>query len=208
MALQPNERELVNYVEQVYLLQGSMPEVSELSLALLIPELQVAAMLGKNEIKEALTKRGITAVGASPGMRLSERQLACANLMLDFTDGRSEKRKLDDIEVTTQEYQAWLRNPVFKNYMQNRAESLLGDHLHTAHTALLDSVRTGDVPALKLYYEMTGRWSGKTVGEMNIQFFMAKVLEVIQRHVEPEQMRAIAAEFEVISQGLPLKELA
>lgn len=205
LPLSINDREVLNFVEQYYLIHGSMPEVNEVSASVLLPESVIITIMQTKHVKEALLARGV--VLASPGNRLSPEQLACANLLLDFTDGRSEKKKLGDLGISTTQYQGWLRNPAFKEYVRRRAEDMLGDNMHTAHTALIDSVRGGDVPALKLYYEMTGRHSSKTVGEMNIQYFMAKVLETIQRHVSPDQMREIAAEFDVLSQIQQPKEL-
>jgi Helix-turn-helix of insertion element transposase len=191
------EDELVTYCEQYALLNGELPSVEKLSAVLLAPESTVELALSKSEVRNALDRRGVLL--QTPGYRLSAEQLAVANTILDFTDGRSEKRKLDDLGVSSAKYQAWLSQPAFQSYIKQRSENLLGNTQHVAHTALVDSVRSGDVQAIKYYNELTGRFSSKSVGEMNVQYFMAKVLEVIQRHCDPDTMRLIAAEFEVIS---------
>ena len=68
--------------------------------------------------------------------------------------------------------------------------------MHEAHLALMDSVASGDVAAIKLYYEMTGRWSSKTVGDMNIEFVLMRILEILQQHIrDPELLERIGNDF-------------
>jgi hypothetical protein len=193
MALGNFEKELVNYVEQYWYLEGKLPSASLIAKELQCSNNTVDAALENSEVITALTNRGIKV----PGSRnhLSPEQLLLANSLLDYSDTRSQKKKLSDLGIPSSKYQAWLKQPAFANYLRTRSEQVLADSLHEANLALVDNVRRGDTSSLKLYYEMVGRWSSKTVSEVNIEFLMMKILEVIQRHVtDPEALTGIAEE--------------
>lgn len=61
---------------------------------------------------------------------LTPLQLAVANTMLDLIDTRSQKKKLQDLGVSTAVYSNWLKDPNFNNYLRTRAENLMGDASH------------------------------------------------------------------------------
>lgn len=109
---------------------------------------------------------------------LTATQLIVANTMLDLVDTRSQKKKLQDLNVSTSTYNSWLRDPVFSKYLHERAEALLGDNMHEAHLALLDKVRAGDTRAISLYYELTGRHVSQSSIAPNQQAFNANSLIV------------------------------
>lgn len=120
---------------------------------------------------------------------LTPMQLVVANTMLDLIDTRSQKKKLQDLNVTTATYNSWLRDPVFSAYLRDRAESLLGDNLHEAHLALLDKVRSGDTRALSLYYEITGRHvsqSGVSPQQQsfNAEFLVTAIIDIVNDEVD------------------------
>ena len=59
-------------------------------------------------------------------------------------------------------------------------------------------VRSGDVPALKFYYEITGRASSPEA--INLKMTMAKMIEAVQKHVkDPAVLQAIASELQGVA---------
>lgn len=162
---------------------------------------KVGRFLKSGIINEALERRGIILADLS---MLRPEQLAAANAILDFSDHRSQKTKLNELGISTTQYAAWLKQPNFQRYVKQRAEALLGDVQHEAHASLLKNVQRGDLNSIKLYYELTGRWSSKTVGDLNVEFLIIKVIESIQKHVrEPEVISAIAEDLNGILNGVP-----
>jgi hypothetical protein len=126
---------------------------------------------------------------------LSAEQLAAANLLLDFSDNRSQAAKLKAIGVSTQRYTAWLRQPAFSGYLRERAEGLINNAQHEAHTSLLRAVQNGRMDAIKYYNEITGRYNPKDQEALNLTAILVKVVEILQIHVkEPEVLRAVAKE--------------
>ncbi len=124
---------------------------------------------------------------------LTGKQLIVANVMLDITDGRSDKKKLQDMGVSTSTYNSWLNDKQFSNYLKARAELLIGNSQHEALLALLDKVKGGDTNAIKLYLEFTGRFTpqgnGTTVNvgvsgtKSDFTAVLITILEIIQEEV-------------------------
>lgn len=150
------------------------------------------------------TSRGMQPIlPRKPTKPLSAEQLAAANLLLDFSDHRSQAAKLKSLGIPTTKYQNWLRIPAFQEYIQYRAEFLLNNTTHEAHTALLKNVQRGNQKAIEFLYEITGRYSRTQQNQQNLAVILVRLVEVIQRHVkDPDTIRAIAAEFnEVVPDG-------
>ena len=161
---------------------------------------KVGRCLQSRTVNEALERRGIVLADIS---LLRPEQLAGANAILDFSDHRSQKTKLNELGISTTQYNGWLKLAAFQRYIKQRAEALLGDVQHEAHAALLKNVQRGDLNSIKLYYELTGRWSSKTVGDLNVEFILIKIIEAVQKHVkDPVAIQAVAEELNGILTGI------
>lgn len=129
---------------------------------------------------------------------LTPLQLKVANAVLNAEDTRSRKKKLQDLGVSVDRYQNWLRDPVFNAYLQKRAEAMFGEMGHEAHLALFDKVRMGDTNAIKLYYELTGRYQpgGKTNDNQaqDFQQMLVSILEIISDEIEDPMVGARIAD--------------
>lgn len=194
MPFTQQEYEVLNFIEQTYLLNRAVPSIEVISERTGVAENRVRKFWEREDFKAALEARGID-LRVQPNDILTAEQLMCANALLDFSDTRSHKKKLSDLKISSQTYQGWLRDPAFQAYMTARAENMLGDVLPEAHMALVDNVRRGDLGSIKLMYEMTGRWSSKTVGDLNVEFLLMKILEAVQKHVtDPTILQNIAEE--------------
>lgn len=122
---------------------------------------------------------------------LTAKQIMAAASLMNLVDTRTVKKKLQDIGVSSTEYAAWLRDPVFREYMQGMGENLIGDNQHEAMLALMDKVTAGDMKAITLYLELTGRYvpanaqnTGPAVGDF--QQFIVRVIEIIVDEVDDQ----------------------
>lgn len=202
MPLTNKQYDLLNFLEQEWLLEGYVP-TKELCVERRICSAQFYDNAYKDaDFREALAQRGISLRGSSdePGSTLSPEQLAVANVLLDRFDNRSRKKKLADMGVNTQTLNGWMRDPAFRDYYTKRAETMFADVVPEARLALMDNVDKGDFQSIKLALEMTGTYSGKTVGELNVEFLMMKIIEVLQKHVSDENVLiAISDELTMLS---------
>lgn len=204
MPLNDKQYGLIVYVEQEYLLNGAIPTADKVQELGLCTKGYYLALLENVEFREQLLARGITLKGGGKqdGI-LTEEQLTVANTMLDLTDNRSRKKKLADLQIATQKWEAWLRDPAFQHYLRTRAENILGDNQHEAHLALLDRVKSGDTGAIKFYYEITGRYVAGSKDSVDVPAILMRILEIIQKHVaDGNTLAAIADEMLTLAAGV------
>lgn len=197
--LSSTEHEFLAYLEQAWLTVGMVPTETKAGSDGFDTAFYKKCIKNK-DFRHAMLARGISLRGldndASPTggpSVLDERQLVAANTMLDLRDNRSQAKKLRELGITTQRWEAWLRDPAFQHYLRTRAENLLGDNLHESHLALLDRVRSGDIHAIKYFNEITGRYVPNANDKADVQAVLLMVLEAIQRHVrDPEVLMALS----------------
>lgn len=193
--LTPDDLDILVFCEQFWNLHGHLPSVDR-AVELGLDAKVYHNTLLKEAFQGALSERGIVlrSVNGSMGLNgfkartLTAEQLAAANTLLDLTDTRSQKKKLQDLSISTTKYQSWLKDPVFKQYLMERAENLLGDNGHEANLALLDSVRSGNIQAIAYFNEMTGRFipeSKRSISRNNVdmQSIVRSVIEIVQQEV-------------------------
>lgn len=191
------EHELLTYLEQFYLMQGSLPTAEVTEAAGVCSPKFFADCFKKQKFREAVLVRGLSLRGldGSPGAGvLTEQQLVVANAMLDLRDNRSQKKKLTEYGISTAKWEAWLRDPVFQNYLRTRAENLLGDNLHESHLALVDRVRTGDINAIKYFNEITGRYTPAANDKADVSAVLFGVVEILQKHLKDANVLSAIAD--------------
>lgn len=198
--LTPNEWAVTNAVEQLFHINQAIPNTDKVAELAGVPESYVEKCFRDSLVVDCLAARGIN-IGSSSDL-LSTEQLAAISVFFDTKDGRSLKKKLNDIGVTTVQWDSWKKEPVFAGHLRQRAEQSLLSNIAETEVALMDSAHRGDISAIKLHLELAGRWSSKTVGELNVEFLLMKILEAAQRTVkDPEMLEAFANEILAISPG-------
>jgi hypothetical protein len=195
------ELQLVTFIDQQYQLTGELLTADRALREFGIPAASMSAALNNKEVKDALVERGIIFERFDKddwtSQSLSPIQLLVANALLDLTDTRSQKKKLQDLNTSTSTYNAWLKDPVFKDYIHKRAEQLIGDNKHEVDMALLDRVRAGDLKAIAYYNEMTGRFvpiSKTQTANIDIGGIIVKVIEIIDECVTNKADKMLVAE--------------
>lgn len=205
--LSKTQYHLVMYLEQAFYRQGLLPSYEAIKHnGISISEEEYNEAWLDPKFVNLLRSRGLpehilTVKQDDPfhGHLLTEKQVQVANILMDTLDKRSRLKKLTELGVTTQTYNQWLKDPVYRSYCLERAEALLQENLPVAHMSLLDRVAQGDMVALKYYYAMTGRYREKSTAgvEVNVQNnygsdTLISIVEIIQKHVkDPELLAAI-----------------
>lgn len=127
---------------------------------------------------------------------LSPLQLVVANSLLDLTDQRSDKKKLQDLGVSTAVYQRWLRDKNFADYLNTVSENLLSSSQHEASLALRDKVKAGDLPSIKFYMEYTERFTSKAdsggTSEKDVTGLLVRILEIVIEECDGETAMRIS----------------
>lgn len=200
--LTPDEWTVTNAVEQLYYLDHKIPDAERVAELAGVSVNYVKKCFQDPVVVDCLSGRGIN-LGASPDL-LSLEQLTAMAVFFDTKDGRSLKKKLNDIGVTTVQWDAWKKDPVFAAHLRQRAEDSLSSNIAETEVALMDSAHRGDISAIKLHLELAGRWSSKTVGELNVEFLLMKILEAAQKTIkDPDMLEAFANEVLAIGSVQP-----
>lgn len=140
-----------------------------------------------------LKERGIT----HEPKYFTPEQVAAITLITNVYDTRSNVAKLAALGVTPEQYNGWMQNPEFKAELQRRAEDILDNIFPDAQAALAKQVTKGNIPALKFYYEITGR--AQSPETVNLKLTMIRVIEAVQKHVkDPAILQAIAQEINAV----------
>lgn len=214
--LTEDELDFVNCLHQHYGIVGKLPTLEECVTDYFYTEAEYEAFMASKQVTAALIERDLIKrpelevtkkgkyVGPPVGdkgkrleKQLTPRQLMVANVMLDLIDARSDKKKLQDLQVSTQTYQRWLADPVFSGYLRERTESFIGNIQHEALLALADKVKAGDTKAIQLYLEFTGRFTSNSGGvnvnvgtggtKADFKSVLLNILEIIQEEVTDKE---------------------
>lgn len=184
----------VGKLPSIVRLKGEFPKVSEAKL--------------KTDLRIAGLKLEAKGYGLSNREYLSPEQLAVANSMLNLADRRSNRKKLDDFGISAAVYANWKKDPIYNAYLRQRSESMLGDAVSDVHLALIEAASNGDVSAMKLFYEITGRHTAGSQQDVNVKTMLVTVIESVQKHVQdPALLQAIAADLQSASGGAIQGEL-
>ncbi len=154
----------------------------------------ISRIIATDEFKIAIEARGVrwqTMLGG-----ISAEQHYAISILFNPTDRRPLAAKLKSAGVTYAKYKAWLKEPTFNNFVQQNAEQMLTDHQADIHTAFLNKAMTGDLPAVKFYYELTGRHSPQANQVIDLQRVVGLLLESVSKHVtDPETLLKITVDF-------------
>lgn len=140
--------------------------------------------------------------------RLTPQQVYALQIMLDPTDRRSTNAKLRHVGITYAQWRNWLREPFFGDMVKDTAEQMLTDNIANVHTRLAQKADAGDVQAMKLFYEVSGRHDPNRQQMLDFTKILGLFLEVIQRHItEPKTFLAISNDLDDVMAGKELKPL-
>lgn len=193
------DKRVVNYCEQVFWETGLLPTPERISEELSINKEYVARSLSKDLVRTSLATRGIDFTPGISGKVLDPRQILLANLLLNLHDRRSIREKLQLVQVSTQQYNAWMRQPQFIEFLRKRGEAIFKGNDHEAYIALTKAVSRGDVNALKLFFEMRGIYNPRLSIDVNIEAVMLRVVEIVAKRVnDPQILEAIADDLETV----------
>jgi len=187
-------KKILPWVELYWHSHKRYPSDIELSTRFGFDDFDLQRLHSSKFYDECLRVRGIS----RNNIQLSDKQVAAVSLITNFSDTRPTAAKLAAIGVTPEEYNGWLSNPLFKQELTNRAEDILDNVFPEAQAALAKKVKTGDIQALKFYYEITGR--AQSPESINLKLTVVKLIEAIQKHVkDPTVLAAIASEINAVA---------
>lgn len=115
--------------------------------------------------------------------KLTPIQMVALGILSDPTSRGSLKSKLERIGVSYSQYRNWMNNTEFAKAMNQIGEKMVVDNIATVHQSLVGKAQAGDVQAMKLFYEVSGRHDPMRQQSLDLNRIVALLLEVITRNV-------------------------
>lgn len=157
-----------------------------------------ARIMDTREFAAIISGRGVPWVeGGTYNQGLTAEQQLALSVILNPTDRRTLENKLKAIKVPYARYRAWLKQPLFARAVQNISEDMLQDHIGDVHVALTNKATNGDINAIKLYYEVTGRFDPAQKQVQELKGMVTILLEILTTHIkDPVVLQAIAGDMQ------------
>lgn len=193
MFLTDRQMDMVFFIERHHALNGDVPTNDMMHRRFDLFDGELEAFASHPLVTKSMKYRGII----YPAMEdvLSAEQMSAVAAMLDYTDRRSDEKKLRDVGITTRQWSAWMLNDNFAEYLSQRSERMLAASQFEAHKGLIKGVRNGNVASVKLFNEMSGRHNPEADNNVNIRVLMYSFIEILQKYVkDPVVMHQISTE--------------
>jgi hypothetical protein len=135
--------------------------------------------------------------------------LACQKIV-DQSSTKSFAARIKDLKplgITEATWTSWMNIPSYFEY----AKKLVDKQLETisdinANMGLARLIQKDDLQAIKYYHELTGRFKpALNDNQMNLQFMIITLLEILVKHVDPSIIDVIATELEDTPVGQLIK---
>lgn len=152
-----------------------------------------------SELQEKLDNNGLPAFELSDLTRngLDPTFVIACNLVCDFSDKRGLASKLKDVECTTRHWNAWLNKSANREYLRARMDRVFDDNLEVnARISIGRLVESGDLGAIKFYYELTHKYRPQDAQIANLNMMMVTLMEVLAKYVTADILSKIADEID------------
>lgn len=207
MSLSNEMVDVLTYIEQVWWEDNQNLPTDEKIAEMTGVSIQTIKGYWRNpDFRAALYARGVKFANEPDSKKaLTFEQLMVANMLMNVMDKRSLREKLkaaEGLNVTPAQVGAWMRQPAFQAHLRTRSTSLFGDADTSANLALVKAIDAGDLKAVQLYFEMTGRYTPRSQVDVNVHAILARVIEIVSIHVrDPAILQSIAEDFDKLETG-------
>lgn len=157
-----------------------------------------------DEFREAMIVRGIewdTEGG------LSYEQSLTIDKLSNALDKRSDDSKLREIGVTSVQYAAWRKNPLFMRILEQRATANIKEHVPAILNRMVGKAEAGNIQAADRILALDGRFDPQNREAQNLREFLRAFSQIVNMRVEdPEVRKQIAADLAGFGAGTAMIE--
>lgn len=204
--LQDEVREVVTFLNWEYLMNGEYPKIGKILekfefLNELSSEAQVDFFKQVNDILENARDLPPFELRIKTVRVMDPQFVAACNLIFDVSDKRTLAAKLKDVGLTTKKFHNLCRLKHHKEFYEMMIDQTLQSEVwNEARMALARNVINGDLPSIKFFAEMEGKFTQKSDFDPRmITVILGSVLEIISRNVDGVVARKIADEIEDVA---------
>src|SRR5690349_8517787 len=191
--LNDRQMEMVFFIERHHALNGEAPSKEQMHERFELFDGEYDTFAKHPLVKKSMKYRGISFPAAKDV--LTAAQMTAIAAMLDYTDRRSDEKKLRDVGITTRQWTTWMLDDTFADYLRDRSERMIIGAQHEAHKGLIKGVRNGNVASVKYYNELTGRYNPEADNNVNVRALLMTMIEILQKYIaDPIVLHGIATE--------------
>jgi hypothetical protein len=185
------------------MIHGIVPNVVDVGREFNLTPVAVQETLMREPVQRVMKARGIPIIFGSEkdgtGTTLSHEQLQCIAIMTDPTVRGGRIARLKKAGVSETKFKTWMNSHHFREAYTSLANSILENSLGDVNIGLVNAAEKGDVPAIKFFYEVTGRYNPQDRSVMDAMSILNAVVDIVQRHVvDPDVLKAMAAEISML----------
>lgn len=192
-------RSVVAAATSAYAIYRRVPTMAEIKEFTTCQEKRIMLVLQSPEFKQLMGLRGMP---FDSEVRLTAEQYYAIQILTNPTDRRPMDRKLKSAGITYHTYRAWLKQPLFRDYIAKISEDMLGEHVADVHTKVVEKAAGGDVQFARLFYELNGRHDPGKQQMLDVQALIGLLIEVFSRHVRDVGiLHKVTADIEKVLNG-------
>lgn len=196
-------QKVADAAEHLYADSDGLPDPEEVSKLSGVPLVMVIGITKTVKFKALMERRGIRWTSNTAVLsQLTSEQIIGINVVLTPDTRKSVEKRLKDAGLDYSQWRNWMKDPKFRKTVDQLSEKYLNENMVLAHRALVDKAVGGNVPALRLFYEVSGRYSQNNQEQSNLVQIIQMLLEVLTRRVsDPVILRDINQDFSAILEG-------
>jgi hypothetical protein len=157
-----------------------------------IPKKTYSGLLKTDEFAQALRYRGIE-LEENAGLSLEQQTVLLK--LADPLDRRSLSVKLKELGVPMPRYQAWLKQPLFREHYEQQSIDNYAEALPAIRSRLIEKAESGERWATELIFAKTGEYNPAQQEVESARAIVLKVVEAVIRHVrDADTRKAILAD--------------
>lgn len=170
-----------------YLRSGKIPNVNEIhEVWPKTTKKNISTILGTLEFANAVHHRGIQ---FDPKDGLSMEQHTVLLKLSDPFDRRGLSSKLRDLNVPVARFQAWMKQPLFNELLNQQTKDNYVDALPAIRQRLIGNAEAGDQKAIEMVFAITGEWNPQQQHLDDAKTIILKIVEAIIKHVKDASVR-------------------
>ena len=191
-------RDVLAGASAAYTIHKSVPTIEQIAVFCTCRSKTISKVVATTEFKAVMAQRGFPFDQA----KLSPEQYFAVGIITDPSNRKTLAVKLKQAGISYGQYRGWLKQPHFRDYISKVTEDMLGEHVQDVHTRVVERATSGDMAAIKLYYELTGRHDPQRQQMVDLQGIIGLMLEVITRYVpDTKALSSITKDIDLILSG-------
>jgi hypothetical protein len=141
-----------------------------------------------DDYRSGMAERGIEVTDSEA---LTAEQIACISLLTNLADRRTLGSKLKALGIKEPQFRGWMKQKKFNDAIRAIAGRGLEEAIPLAEAALAANAASGDLGAIKFFFEVTGRHNPAQQQAIDAQALIAVMVDAAQKVLgdDPEKLK-------------------